>query len=183
MLIVNCQQGHLIHTIWYLCIIDSVLLISLLRRLTLTRTLIHRWPARLWSLTTKEQRCFKYDDYMLMSLVLITNVKVTDVYYKYDGDEETLKGLVAEHGAVVTTYESHSWPNKTQNWSSNKYDIDIYNMYNNLPIFLISFCLQRKCKRRVHGLQGGSFLRLRTLDNLTIFIVRLHHWLHQQSIW
>ena len=45
---------------------------------------------------------------MLMSLVLITNVKVTDVYYKYDGDEETLKGLVAEHGAVVTTYESHS---------------------------------------------------------------------------
>ena len=108
-LIVNCQ-GHLLYNIWYLCIIDSVLLISLLRRLTLTRTLIHRWPAQLWSLTTKEQRCFKYEDYMLMSLVLITNVKVTDVYYKYDGDEETLKGLVAEHGAVVTTYESHSWP-------------------------------------------------------------------------
>ena len=39
---------------------------------------------------------------MLMSLALITNVKVTDVYYKYDGDEETMKGLVAEHGAVVT---------------------------------------------------------------------------------
>ena len=38
-------------------------------------------------------------------------------------------------------------------------------MYNNLPIFLISFCLQRKCKRRVHGLQGGSLWRLRTLEN------------------
>ena len=42
---------------------------------------------------------------MLMSFIIpITNVKVTDVYYKYDGDEETMKGLVAEHGAVVTTY-------------------------------------------------------------------------------
>ena len=70
----------------------------------------------------------------------------------------------------------------TQNWSSNKYGIDIYNMYNNLPIFLISFCLQRKCKRRVHGLQGGSLWRLRTLDNLIIFIVRPHR-LNQQSIW
>lgn len=29
--------------------------------------------------------------------------KVTGVYYTYDGDEETMKGLVAEHGAVVTS--------------------------------------------------------------------------------
>jgi len=29
--------------------------------------------------------------------------KVTGVYYTYKGDEETLKGLVAEHGAVVTS--------------------------------------------------------------------------------
>ena len=31
-----------------------------------------------------------------------TNTKVTGVYYTYKGDEETMKGLVAEHGAVVT---------------------------------------------------------------------------------
>ena len=31
-----------------------------------------------------------------------TNPKVTGVYYTYKGDEETMKGLVAEHGAVVT---------------------------------------------------------------------------------
>ena len=31
-----------------------------------------------------------------------TNTKVTGVYYTYEGDEETMKGLVAEHGAVVT---------------------------------------------------------------------------------
>ena len=30
------------------------------------------------------------------------NTKVTGVYYTYKGDEETMKGLVAEHGAVVT---------------------------------------------------------------------------------
>ena len=30
------------------------------------------------------------------------NIKVTGVYYTYEGDEETMKGLVAEHGAVVT---------------------------------------------------------------------------------
>lgn len=31
-----------------------------------------------------------------------TITQVTGSYYSYSGDEETLKGLVAKHGAVVT---------------------------------------------------------------------------------
>ena len=33
-----------------------------------------------------------------------TDIKVSKGSYSYNGDEETMKALVAEHGAVVTGY-------------------------------------------------------------------------------
>ena len=45
----------------------------------------------------------------------------------------------------------------TQNWSSNKYGIDIYNMYNNLPIFLIFFVCSVNASGEFMDYKGGVY--------------------------